>query len=710
MKLTARLALSQLKVNKRRTIWTLIGITLSSTMLMAIYGLGYGTGLEWIERITETSEFRMMYLAFISGIAGVMSVFVIAISVIVISNAFRVSASERMAQFGILKSTGATKLQIMKTVVYEGLFLTIIGIPIGVVIGILAQLVSVNMINHVIEPMLAVADVERGMLMTFIFSWGALFLAIGVSFFTVFLSAWLPAKKASDVAAINAIRGIGEIQITNKKVRGGGVVKKIFGIEGMLARTFLKRSKRNFRATVVAMSFSVAIFIVAGSFFSQMSHFATVQWGGVDANVGMSLRLQGRIEIDCEYADLNERWERWGFYWEDGVTGELHCFIPIEADKTMVTTADFQVLNSDISELLNEGDDLLGLGMGHGTYGTVIPASDLARDMPLVLEDWVRVFDEVEQDFSVQLIVVNETLAQEMAELAGVPVGSNILLNQTRHWLQDDRVIETEMLAFNYQTLDITVWDADLEAPVLSHQIELHGQITPDTMPAVFGSTGNWPTQLRILVPEANIYLMEWWITTDEAARVAEASDTFLTEFMACMEADLGVGFAQNDVYFVDIQAGWLTVLDLDLASTYTRNIVGLVMFFIFAFVGALILIGLTNVISTISENVKTRSKEFAVLQSVGMTGGGIGRMLNLESIFSSLRALLFGMPLGMLGSYTIYLVMSNMGVFDFSIPWLWMISAVLAVFITTWSTMRYAANRLKNQNIIETIRSGSGM
>lgn len=133
-------------------------------------------------------------------------------------------------------------------------------------------------------------------------------------------------------------------------------------------------------------------------------------------------------------------------------------------------------------------------------------------------------------------------------------------------------------------------------------------------------------------------------------------------------------------------------------------------MFFVFGFVGTLILIGLTNVISTISENVKTRSGEFAVLQSVGMTSGGIKRMLNLESVFSSLRALIIGAPLGILGNYGIYLAMRNMGVFNFSIPWLWIISSVLAIFLVTWLTMRYAANKLKSRNIIETIRSGSGM
>jgi len=140
------------------------------------------------------------------------------------------------------------------------------------------------------------------------------------------------------------------------------------------------------------------------------------------------------------------------------------------------------------------------------------------------------------------------------------------------------------------------------------------------------------------------------------------------------------------------------------------RNILQLVTFFLFAFVGALILIGLTNVISTISENVKNRSKEFAVLQSIGMTNDGISKMLNLETVFASVRSVLFGVPLGIYGSYLIQVQMTNVVVSNFYIPWLWLIISIITVFIVTWITVRFASSKLKKQNIIETIRNGSGM
>ena len=696
MKLTAKLALSQLKVNRRRTSWTFLGITLSAAMLTTIYGLGFGTGMDWIDRITMHSDLRQNYYAFITGLAVIMSIFVLAISVIVISNAFRVSASERMSQFGVLKSVGATKSQIMQTVIYEGLYLTIIGIPVGILIGLSVQFISIGLINDVIEPLLSYDDLASGnYMMYFIWSWFALFSAVGVSLLTVFLSAWLPARKASLVSAINAIRGIGEVRIKNKKVRGGVVVRKVFGIEGMLARIFLKRSKRNFRATVIAMSFSVAIFIVAGGFFDQMSRFAEIQWGSVDANVALEVSIEAGREVDCD----GDEWDEEGGGWTHGVIGEdnewvtQYCFVPIDTSEVARTIDEFNELHGALARSLHEGDRLIGIASEGMRHSVVFSSNEMSDEFVRIREDsWGERDDH---ELSVEFIVVDDAFASELAEIAGVEVGSNILLNHGRYWLEDGRVLDFELLNFNYQTLNVLLWDDELERMVEDSEmaIELHGQITPETRPSQLDSLGMWG--IRVIVPESNLEIMEmmWFVQTEDSAGITEAGETLLFEYFD----ESGVPVS-------------LRALDLDAEERVTRNTIGLVMFFIFGFVGTLILIGLTNVISTISENVKTRAGEFAVLQSVGMTSGGIKQMLNLESAFSSLRSLIIGVPLGILGSYGIYISMRNMGIFNFSIPWLWVVSSVLAIFLVTWLTMRYAANKLKDRNIIDTIRSGSGM
>ncbi|MCL2560023.1 MAG: ABC transporter permease, partial [Turicibacter sp.] len=202
----------------------------------------------------------------------------------------------------------------------------------------------------------------------------------------------------------------------------------------------------------------------------------------------------------------------------------------------------------------------------------------------------------------------------------------------------------------------------------------------------------------QILVPESftetneyfEISRYEWFITTEESARIAAYGDEILLDF-------------------VGDELGFM-VHDFDAAEAMDRGMIQLISTLTYAFVGVLILIGLTNVISTISENIKTRSNEFAMLQSAGMTSKGIRRMLNLESIFSSVRSLMFGVPLGIFGTVMTHRNINSTAGFSYTLPWIPIIISVVAVFLTTWVTMQHAARKLRNQNIIETIRSGSGM
>ena len=127
---------------------------------------------------------------------------------------------------------------------------------------------------------------------------------------------------------------------------------------------------------------------------------------------------------------------------------------------------------------------------------------------------------------------------------------------------------------------------------------------------------------------------------------------------------------------------------------------------FLYGFVGMLTLIGATNVISTISTNTRLRLREFAILASVGMTQGGIGKMLALESLLCSMRALIIGLPLGLLASYGVYHGTQMDRVrFAFILPWQAMIVCIAGVFVLTFVTTMFSASRLRGANIIEAVR-----
>ena len=54
------------------------------------------------------------------------------------------------------------------------------------------------------------------------------------------------------------------------------------------------------------------------------------------------------------------------------------------------------------------------------------------------------------------------------------------------------------------------------------------------------------------------------------------------------------------------------------------------------------------------------RSKEFAVLKSIGMTEKQFKKMINYESLLYGLKALIFGLPVGLAISYWLYTETGN--------------------------------------------------
>ena len=135
------------------------------------------------------------------------------------------------------------------------------------------------------------------------------------------------------------------------------------------------------------------------------------------------------------------------------------------------------------------------------------------------------------------------------------------------------------------------------------------------------------------------------------------------------------------------------------------RRIILLVSIFLYGFITVITLIGVTNIFNTISTNMILRSKEFANLKSVGLTGKEFNRMIRLESILYGMKSLLIGIPIGLLGSFAIYKSFANSIDFGYLIPWTSIIISIVFVFIIVGLTMKYSLNKINKQNIIETIR-----
>jgi putative ABC transport system permease protein len=74
--------------------------------------------------------------AFLYAVGAIVIAIIMIGSIFLIYNSFNISLNERTQQFGILASVGATAKQLRNSVLFEGLCIGAIGIPIGVIIGI----------------------------------------------------------------------------------------------------------------------------------------------------------------------------------------------------------------------------------------------------------------------------------------------------------------------------------------------------------------------------------------------------------------------------------------------------------------------------------------------------------------------------------------------------------------------------------------------
>ena len=98
------------------------------------------------------------------------------------------------------------------------------------------------------------------------------------------------------------------------------------------------------------------------------------------------------------------------------------------------------------------------------------------------------------------------------------------------------------------------------------------------------------------------------------------------------------------------------------------------------------------------------RRKEFAMLKSVGTTQKGFYKMVNLESLFYGLRALVFGIPISIAVSYLMNHQLGSDAI-PFEINWLMYLAVITAVFIIIGVSMLYSVSKLKNDSIVETLK-----
>lgn len=122
---------------------------------------------------------------------------------------------------------------------------------------------------------------------------------------------------------------------------------------------------------------------------------------------------------------------------------------------------------------------------------------------------------------------------------------------------------------------------------------------------------------------------------------------------------------------------------------------------FLYGFITLITVISVANIFNTVSTSIGLRTREFAMLRSVGMTKKAFNKMLRFESMFYGMKALLWGIPISIIICFLMYGSLSRNFDFGFYIPIVPFGIAVLAIFSIVGLTMLYSASKVKKANII---------
>ncbi|MGO3751673.1 MAG: ABC transporter permease [Peptoniphilaceae bacterium] len=179
-------------------------------------------------------------------IAIILSALLIALAgYLIIYNIFQISITRDIRFYGLLKTIGTTEKQIKHIIRRQALILSIIGIPLGLIIGFI--------IGKLVLPIIiGLSNIKTGAMVSInpiIFIASAVF-----SLFTVFVSTRKPSKIAQEVSPVEAMRYSGNDGIkkkTKSSTKGAKLHKMAF--------SNLLRNRKRTIVTIVSVSLSLVL-------------------------------------------------------------------------------------------------------------------------------------------------------------------------------------------------------------------------------------------------------------------------------------------------------------------------------------------------------------------------------------------------------------------------------------------------------------------
>lgn len=586
-----------------------------------------------------------IFNALLYAVSAIVVAIIMIGSVFLIYNSFNISLNERMHQFGILSSVGATPKQLRNSVLFEGLCIGAIGIPLGIIGGI----GSIGLVIFVVARNFG--DILYSSVpLKLTLSIPAIFAAAVVSMVTILISAYIPARKAASTPVMESIRQTNQVKMEFKAVKTSKLAQCIYGLEGILALKNFKRNKKRYRSIVLSLVLSIVLFVSTSAFVMDLKQASEQAKAFTSYDIGFGTQDMN----DSEVLQLCDKLKT-----ADGV---------YESSYQTVTKDSCTVRADELS------DDYWESKGAHSPEETV--------NLPMEIQFL---------DDSTYLKIINELglpAEEYIGQNAKIIAVAKLQGNSNR----EERVEQLRDM-FTSSSINVTI-DPETNG---GQSITFVETVPPDT-PPMTGTLKPRPYTFRVMAPYS---LKAKLAPSDTGVDIMVKGMTFQSKNPSQSVAEM-----KTIIQGAGITAPYI-ILNTSEMLEENRNYIFIANVFAYTFIIMISLIAAANVFNTISTNIRLRRRELAMLRSMGMSDRDFNKMMRFECAFYGMRALLFGLPIAVVSSWLIYKGMFIGGAegIDFVLPWASMGISVFSVLLVIFVTMMYAVSKIKKENIIDALR-----
>ena len=593
------------------------------------------------------------------SIAAIVIIIIMVGSVFLIYNSFSISLNERTQQIGILSSVGATAKQLRNSVLFEGLCIGVIGIPIGVCLGICGIGIVISVVAQNFSSIM-----YSGVPLTLHVSVLAMLGAAAISLATILISAYIPAKRAANMSIMDCIRQTNEVKMEARMVKTSPWAQRIYGLEGMLALKNFKRNKKRYRSIVLSLVLSVVLFISTSAFVMDLQQ-ATAQ---VVAFTTYDIGFAANSMDDSQMLALYDKLKTVEGVTESSYQAVLSYFCTVPAD----------ALTDDYWE----------------SVGT--PRANETIELPIEIQFL---------DDSTYLDILNgvglpaEVYTGENAKMLAVAK-----LQTSSGMVKGEREASSFLSLFKNTSVQTAMTPATNGVPDSQYTQAIDVtcvDIVPPDIPPTYVSNAYSKQQVYYFEVLAPWSLMDQFISAGAAPDLRTKGMTFSSAHPSQTAAEMETIMRQSGVDSA------YTLMNASKILEENHNYIFIANVFAYTFIFMISLIAVANVFNTISTNIRLRRRELAMLRSLGMSDRNFNKMMRFECALYGMRTLLFGLPIAVAASWFIYKGMSYGGGNEivFQLPWASIGVSVLGVFCIVFVTMLYATDKIKKENIIDALR-----